>query len=77
MRWVRAAVRSWARPCNAGAGRKQPTGRIGDDLHVLAVPAVLVGVVGSSVAEPVALDERAVQQDGVRVDFAQDLRQTR
>lgn len=34
--------------------------RVGDDLDVHAVAAVLAGVVGASVADPVALGERAV-----------------
>lgn len=35
------------------------------------------GVVGPSVADPVALGEHAAQQDEVRVGLAQDLQQTR
>ncbi len=38
--------------------------------------AVLGRVVGPAVADPVALGERAVQQDEVRVGLAQNLQQT-
>jgi hypothetical protein len=62
IRWVRAAVRSWE--------PQQPAVRIGDYLHVHPVPAVLVAVVGPSVADPVALGERAVQEDEVRILLA-------
>ena len=38
---------------------------------------MLLGVVGSSVADPVALGERGVQQDEVRVGLAQDFQEAR
>ena len=77
IRWVRAAVRSWVRPGNAGESHSSRPSGIGDYLHVHAMPAVLVGVVGLSVADPVAFGERAVKQDEVRIGLAQDLQQTR
>ena len=41
------------------------------------MPAVLVGVVGPSVADPVALGESAVQRDEVHIGLAQDLQPAR
>lgn len=60
-----------------GREPQQPTVWIGDHLHVHPVPAALVGVVGPSFADPVALGERAVRQDDVRIVFTQDLQQAR
>lgn len=51
--------------------------RIGDGLHVHAVASVLVGVIGASVAEAVALAVGAVQEHVVRVVLAQGLEQAR
>jgi hypothetical protein len=45
------------------------TGR-GQVVSPATMPAVLVGVVGPSVADPFALGERAVQQDEVRAGLA-------
>ncbi len=45
-----------------GRGPQQLSGRIGHHLHVHSVPAVLVGVVGPAVADPVALREGPVEQ---------------
>ncbi|ARZ71944.1 hypothetical protein SMD11_6368 [Streptomyces albireticuli] len=62
-----------ARQC--GRDPQQPPRRVGHDLHVDSVPSVLVGVVGSAVADPVALRESAVEQDVVGVGFAQGAQQ--
>ncbi len=65
---------------SAGQRRRQPqdlAGRVGDDLHVHAVPLVFRGVVGSAVSDAVELGERAVQEDEVRVVRAQRLQQAR
>jgi hypothetical protein len=64
----------------ARQGRRDPeklTFGIGDDLHVRAVAAVLVGVIGAFVAQAVALTEGAVQEHVVRVVLAQGLEQAR
>ena len=50
---------------------------VGDDLHIHAVAPAFVGVVAPSVADPVALGERAVQQDEVRFALTQNFEQTR
>ena len=74
-----------------GAGRGQVVGAagqrgrdpqqvacgIGDDLHVHAVTAVLLGEVRPAVADPVALGERPVEQDVARVPLVQDPQQAR
>jgi hypothetical protein len=44
--------------------------RVGHHLHVHSVPAVLVRVIGSAVADPVAHGRGAAQQDVVGVGFA-------
>ncbi len=69
-------------PCNTPFGRcpcrrQRPVHRalrVCHHLHVHAV-AVMVGVVGPAVADPVALREGAVQQDVVGAGLAQDTRQ--
>lgn len=63
----------------AGQCRRQPqnlAGRVGDHLQVHLVPLVLRRVIGPAVADAVALCERAVQEDEVRVVRAQRLEQT-
>jgi hypothetical protein len=60
--------------------RREPqnlAGRVRDDLHVHPVPLVFRGVIGPAVADAVALGERAVQEDEVRVVRAQRLQQAR
>ncbi len=47
--------------------------RIGHELHVHAVPAVFVGVVGPAVADPVALRGSPAEQNVVGVGLAQDV----
>lgn len=49
--------------------------RVGHDLHVHAVAAVLVRVAGPGVAHAVALGEGPVEQDVLRFMLAQDLEQ--
>lgn len=74
IRWARAAVIVRA----AGHCRRdpqQPPGGVGHHLHVHPVSAVLVGVVGPAVADPVALGKGAVEQDSVRVRLAQSTQQ--
>lgn len=54
----------------AGQCRRQPQNLadlIRGDLHVDTVPLVFRGAVGPAVADAVALGERAVQEDEVRV----------
>jgi hypothetical protein len=77
MRWVRAAVRSWARPGNAGESPQQPVFRAGDDPDVHALAALLGRVVGAAVADAVASGESAVQQDELEVCLPRDLQQAR
>lgn len=72
MRWVRAAVRSWVRPGSAGEIHSRSPAGVGHNLHVHSVTAVLLGEVGPAVADPVALGERSVEQDVVRISLAQD-----
>ncbi len=70
MRWVRAAVRSCNRPGSAGESHSsRPSGSV-TTCAFTPCPAVLVGVVGPSVTDPVAPGERAVQQNEVGVVFA-------
>ena len=59
IRWVRAAVRSWVRPGSVG------------EIHSSS-PA---GEVGPAVADPVALGERAVEQDMLGIGLPQDSQQ--
>lgn len=64
----------------AGLGRRDPqdlAGGIGHDLHVHAVATVLVRVVGPAIAHSVALCERPVEQNVLRVGLAEDLQQAR
>ncbi|GAA1339037.1 hypothetical protein GCM10009647_082210 [Streptomyces sanglieri] len=60
-----------------GRDPQHVTHRVGHDLHVHTVPGVLVGVVGPSVAGPVALRAGAVEQYVVRIALAQDFEQAR
>ena len=63
----------------AGQGGRDPQQvacGIGDDLHVHAVAAVLVGEVGPAVADPVARGERSVEQDVIGIGFPQDPQQS-
>lgn len=76
MRWVRAAVRSWVQP-GSGRNPQHLTDRIGEDLDVHSVPALLGPVVGSAVADAVALGESAAQEDELRIVLAQGLEQVR
>ncbi|GAA0907196.1 hypothetical protein GCM10009574_099970 [Streptomyces asiaticus] len=48
---------------------------ISDDLQVHTVAAVFLGEVGPAVADPVALGERAVEQDVLRGGLRQDTQQ--
>lgn len=59
-----------------GRDPQQPARGIGHDMHVHAVAAVFVGVVGSAVA-PVALGERAVEEDALGVGLPQHPQQSR
>jgi hypothetical protein len=77
MRWVRAAVRSWARHGSAGESPRQPIFRVGDDPDVHAVAAVLGRVAGPVVADAVAFGESAVQQDELAVCLPRDLQRAR
>ncbi|EKX67760.1 hypothetical protein STRIP9103_09699, partial [Streptomyces ipomoeae 91-03] len=66
--------------CASGQGRREPQRpavRVRDDLHVHTVPLALGRVVRASVADPVALGERAVHENVVGVCLAQDLQQAR
>ncbi len=65
---VGAAGQGWRDPQQVARG-------VGDDLQVHAVAAVLLGEVGPAVADPVALGERAVEQDVLGIGFPQDSQQ--
>ncbi|KOU01118.1 hypothetical protein ADK87_12360 [Streptomyces sp. NRRL F-4711] len=56
------------RPGRAG----EPAGGIGHDLHVHTVTAVLLGEVGPGVADMVALDERPVEQNVIRIGLTKN-----
>lgn len=57
-----------------GRDPQQLSGRVGHDLHVHPVPAVLVGEVGPAVADPVAFRQGAVERDVVGVGLVQGAR---
>ena len=62
-------------PGQCGRDPQQLAHGIGDDLHVHGVSAVLVREVGPAVADPVALGERAVEQDVLGIGLSQDSQQ--
>lgn len=64
-------------PGKGGREPQQPTAGAGDDLDVHPVAAVLVGVVGPTVADPVALGKGAVEQDEVGFVLAKRLQRAR
>lgn len=75
MRWVRPTVRSWGAARQRGRDPQHLTGGVGDGLNVHSVPAVLGRVVGSAVADAVALGQDPVQQNELRIGLAQGLEQ--
>ncbi|MEY9997202.1 hypothetical protein ABIE67_009234 [Streptomyces sp. V4I8] len=75
IRWVRAAVKSWARPGSAGDSHSSRAAGSFTTCTFHPVPAALVSVVGPAVADPAAFREAAIEQDEVGVGLAQNAQQ--